>query len=72
MSIKYWSDTFIGGLLRTKRKVAFWLGLCKWKRILTTLWSSHCGSAVMNLTSIHEDMGYIPSLTQGDKDPALP
>ena len=25
---------------------------------------SHCGSGVMNPTSIHEDTGYIPGLTQ--------
>ena len=32
---------------------------------------SHCGSAVMNLTSIHEDSGLIPGLAQWGKDPAL-
>ena len=33
--------------------------------------SSHCGSVVWNLTSIHEDMGSIPVLPQWVKDPAL-
>ena len=35
-------------------------------------WSSHCGSEVMNPTSIHEDMGSICGLTPWVKDPALP
>ena len=33
--------------------------------------SSHYGSVVMNLTSIHEDASLIPSLAQRVKDPAL-
>ena len=33
--------------------------------------SSHCGSAVMNPTSIHEDVGLIPGLAQWIKDPAF-
>ena len=34
-------------------------------------WSSHCGSAVLNLVNIHEDAGLIPGLAQGVKDSAL-
>ena len=34
--------------------------------------SSLCGSVVMNLTTIHEDMGSIPGLTQLVKDPVWP
>ena len=33
--------------------------------------SSHCGSVVMNLTSIYEGSGSIPGLIQCVKDPAL-
>ena len=34
-------------------------------------WSSHHDSVVMNPTSIHEDVGWIPGLTQWVKDQAL-
>ena len=34
--------------------------------------SSHCGSVVMNLTSIREDMGSSPGLDKGVKDLVLP
>ena len=35
------------------------------------LWNSHCGSAVMDPTIIHEDAGLIPGLAQWVKDLVL-
>ena len=42
-------------------------------RILNyNLWSSHCDSAEVNLTSIHDGACSIPGLAQQVKDPVLP
>jgi len=51
-----------------------WFKRRNWRitEIKTWSWSSHHGSAVMNPTSIHEDMGSIPVLAQWVKDTALP
>ena len=36
------------------------------------VWNSFCGTAEMNLISIHKDKGLIPGLAQWVKDPVLP
>ena len=36
------------------------------------LWSSHCGSVVMNPVGIHEDASSTPGPAQWVKEPALP
>ena len=40
--------------------------------IIKSVGSSLLGSAVMNLTSIYEDMSSIPEFSQWIKDPVLP
>ena len=65
-----------------KRKDFLWGWQCRDlqnSNIKRTVGSSHCGSAVTNPTSIHEDptsihgdVGSIPGLAQRVKDPALP
>ena len=44
----------------------------KKKKKKITIRSSSRGSVEMNLTSIHEDAGLIPGLSQWGKDPVLP
>ena len=44
----------------------------KKERERNVCWTSHCGSVETNLTSIHEDMGSIPDLTQWIRDPLSP
>ena len=44
----------------------------RWEKKMEGIRSSCCGSAVTNLTSIHEDVGLMPDLGQWVKDLALP
>ena len=50
---------------------SLYCGSRNWHNIVNRLHfiGSHCGSVVMNLTSIHEDAGLIPGLAECVKDP---
>ena len=50
----------------------FWVLLLMHTFKIIALRSSRCGSVETHLTSIHEDAGSIPGLTQWGKDLALP
>ena len=43
----------------------------QWRVNVLYVGSSHCGSAKMNLTSIHEDEGSIPGPAQWVKNPTV-
>ena len=42
-----------------------------WPCVTTKMGSLHCGSAITNPTSTHEDAGWIPGLAQWVEDPAV-
>ena len=53
--------------------ISSWCSICVFELLeITRAGSSRCGSAVTSLTNFHEDVGSIPGLAQGVKDPALP
>ena len=61
----------VGLLMRHESITLQYRGTYHTKKWQTPFGVPYCGSAVINLTSIHEDAGSIPGPTQLIKDPAL-